>query len=229
MANMIPGVPTKQEMMRYSVNRPGAQEVVRQSLYDFQTYDATNGHSTLTFFQVPAGQSSKTKEDTNMELAGTLPAPKNMLVQSIEIRFYPGVNPSTVNNNDADFDLTSAEFINDVYTLAKKGFLRLFIGSKDYLLEAPLDRFPAKSYLNVAAATAAAYTQASGADGARQANVQYATLGGRPYNLVPPITLPATQNFSVSLEWPGGAQALPSGVDGRIGIILDGLLFRLSQ
>jgi len=44
----------------------------------------------------------------------------------------------------------------------------------------------------------------------------------------PPVRLAPQQNFNVTLNWPA-AVALPSTVAGRIGIVLDGLPYRLSR
>lgn len=213
------GVPTLEQLQKYEVNRKGAHEAVRQSLYDYQTYDAANGHSVLSFFQVPQGQSSKTQEDTNIEQAGALPSPKRFLVESIEVYFWPG-------DNIAAFGAQAVnDFVNDVYNVAKSGFLRLFIGSKDYLIEGPLMRFPPKTCLDIDAALADSTT--AGSD--QQSRIAYATMKGRPYRLQPPIFIPPTQNFKVSLEWPNGAVSLDSSTDARIGVVMDGILYRLSQ
>lgn len=215
-------IPSISEVQRYSVNRPGEVEGVRQSLYDIQTY-ANAGQTSLTFFQVPQGQSSKTIADTNMEVAGSLPAPKMFLVQSIEILFFPGVLPGTLATT-----LAETEFTNDVYTVAKSGSLDFFIGSKSYLEEAPLGRFPPKTRVDVEAAHAIQRKQASAADAEDQVSTDYAVFSGRPYFVDPWVLLTATQNFKVTLEWPS-VVALPSGADARIGVVLDGILYRNSQ
>ena len=138
-------LPTLAELTQYSVNRENQYEATRQTLYDTLSYPAT-GTSNLTFFQDPIGQSGKTKEDTNMETGGTLPAPKHFLIQSIEIRVFPGVSPVTARNVD-ETSAAASDFTNDVYTLQQAGYLDLFIGSKSYLTEAPLGKFPPKTCL----------------------------------------------------------------------------------
>lgn len=220
-------VPSFEFAKRFIVNRPGEEEVVRQSLYDFQTYPNA-GFTSKRYFQVPVGQSSKTVQDTNMDLAGQLPQPIFHLTQSIELLFFPGVNPVTVVNNSADFDVTAPNFANDVYSVMKAGSLTLHIGSKDYLEEAPLGRFPPKTRLEAHFAAAVAYTQATAANGSQEAYADYASASGRPYFLDPPILIPPTQNFDLEIEF-SSAVSLPSGVDGRLGIVLDGLLYRQSQ
>lgn len=207
---------------RYRVNRPGAQEYTRQTLYDFQTY-ANAGQQQLLFFQVPKGQGGKTIADTNMEAAGSLPSPKLFKVESIEILFYPGVLPVTL-----AAALAESEFANDVYTVAKSGSLKFFIGSKSYLEEAPIGRFPPKCRLETDFSVALQRSQTTAADAEDQISMDYAAFAGRPYRIDPEIVLEPTQNFSIELNWPA-AVALPSGVDGRIGVVLDGILIRNSQ
>lgn len=211
-------IPNLNDLLNFDVNRRGEYEGIRQTFYDFTTY-ANAGQTQLQFFQVPRGQSSKTAADTNMTSAGQLPQPQHFLVESIEILFYPGVLPGT-----EAATIVETEFSNDVYTLQKSGSLNFFIGSKTYLEEAPIGRFPPKTRMNGYAA--AHFTQAVAAD--QQMNVDYATWVGRPYYLDPPVLLVPNQNFSVSLNWPA-VVALPSGVDGRIGVVLDGILYRQSQ
>jgi len=193
-------IPSYSDLNQYAVNRGGEYEGIRQSLYDFQTYP-TAGQTTQTFFQVPVGQGGKTLADTNMETAGTLPAPKHFLVQSIEIYYFSGT------------DIAAATTIADeVSTIGESGSLDFFIGSKSYLQEAPLQRFPPKCVLDTDLGGNAA---------------EYAAFGGRPYFIDPWILLTPTQNFNVKLSWP---TAVPTGDgDGRIGIVLDGILYRLSQ
>jgi len=212
---------------QFMVNRPGAEEVIRQSFYDFQTY-ATAGFTEQIFFQVPQGQSGKTVQDTNLTNAGALPQPQYHLTESIEVHFFPGVNPVVATLAGEAVSAVEPEFANDVYNVLKAGSLRLFIGSKTFLREAPLLRFPPKTKLETAFALALQYSEGTASDDAYQITANYAAACGRPYFLDPPLLIPPTQNFDVTLNF-STAVATPSGVDGRIGVILDGLLYRLSQ
>ncbi len=211
-------VPSLVDLQSFDVNRRGEYEGIRQSLYDSATYAAA-GQTQLQFFQTPRGQSSKTAADTNIESAGQLPQPKNFLVESIEIYLYPGVDPVQEGTT-----LTESEFTNDVYTVAKSGSLNFFIGSKTYLEEAPLNRFPPKTKLD--ASFAVHFTQATAAD--QQQTMDYAAWCGRPYYLDPPVLLVPNQNFTVALNWPA-VVALPSGADAKVFVVLDGILYRQSQ
>ncbi len=208
---------------QYAVNRVGDYEVTRQTLYDFQAY-GTAGATSFTFFQTPNGQGGKTLADTNMEIAGSLPSPKYFLVESIEIYFFPGVSPVTLGSASA---LVASNFANDMYALLKAGWLNFFIGSKSYLTEAPIGRFPPKAGKLEAgfAAGSSAYASAAATPSVQ---MDYAAWVGRPYFVNPQIMLAPTQNFNVTLNFPAAVQT-PSGQNGRIGVVLDGLQYRLSQ
>lgn len=215
--NMQP-IPGLDQLQAYNVNRAGQIEGIAASLYDFQTYANAGTTTQYTFFQVPVGQSSKTLADTNMEAAGSLPSPKSFLVLGIEIRFYPGLSPSVIGAASAN------DFSNDAYAFSKAGYLNFFIGSKSYLTEAPMGRFPADTGLSGWAGLAD--TTTAGAGQARK--VSYAQMAGKPYDMNPPVLLVPTQNFNVTLNFPSTA-ALPSGQDARVGVVLKGIMYRNSQ
>jgi len=155
--------------------------------------------------------------------AGTLPSPIKFLVQSIEIFFFPGVLNVPVEDTAAP--LVASQFINDVAVINQTGWLAFDVGSKNYLREAPLGVFPPKTHLqgNAAMAGEIAGTTASSFNMA-----SFATAGGRPYFIEPNVLLEPTQNFIVTLNW-AAAKALPSSQAARIGVKLDGILYRLSQ
>lgn len=212
---------TFDQLNSYAVNRGGEYEATKQTLYDFQTYPDV-GQLRFDFFSIPQGQGGKTIQDTNMTIAGSLPAPIHYLISSIEIHLYPDLNPSTFNNTAGG---TVNNFTNDIYEiLSARASLDLFIGSKSYLQEAPLMRFPPKTYMDVDSSNSVA---GNGTD----VNVatEYAHACGRPYILNPlNILLVPTQNFSVRLDF---ASLVPtiSTVNARIGIVMDGVQYRLSQ
>lgn len=208
--------PSPDALKRFDVNRPGAVEAIFQPLYDFQAYAAA-GQTQLTFFQDPQGSNSKTLADTNMESAGQLPAPKEMLVTGIELVFWSGVTPGIHGAQVA------ADYWNDVHAVMKSGWLNFFIGSKSYLTDAPVGKFPASFRLGGVADSSDSTTAAADS----QTLTQYATFSSRPYEITP-VRLPSNQNFNVTLNWPS-AVALPSAVAGRIGVMLQGFQYRLSQ
>lgn len=226
--NNLQRIPDLSELESYSVNRKGQYEGIRQSLYDYQSYGTSGvGATQYSFFQIPVGQSSKTKADTNMTNAGMLPAPQKFLVQSIEVWFVPPSGtakiPPEVSQSFAaatDPNSWSDDIASFYYGNA---FLEFTIGSKPYLTEAPLARFPPKTGIQGNFAVSGTFTATAGLywDTSRAV--------GRPYFLEGGLLIPATQNFTVTINFPT-AVTLPSAATGGIvGVILDGFLYRLSQ
>lgn len=218
---MADHIPSYIDLSQFNVNRPG-WEGIRQSLYDYQAYAAA-GTNQLTFFAVPTGQSGKTLSDTNMNLAGQLPANQEFLVQSIEVHFLPTVPTVAADNPAAQGVKAVANLVNDVYKFYRTGNLQFMIGSKPYLQEAPLGRFPTKVHFDLRAAVALAGEVADA-----QGRIVYAQSSGRPYLLAPAnLRLVSTQNFQITLNWPEGVQTITNPA--RVGVILDGILYRRSQ
>ena len=213
---MIP--PGRNVVRRFDVNRANQPEGVYQPLYDYQTYPAI-GATQMTFFAVPLGQGvvPKTYADTNMESAGLLPAPKEMLVDSIQVAFFPGIQPGRTVAAGGAVDL----FLNDVWTIGTSGWLEFFIGSKTYLYDAPIGKFTNDFRMSGFAALgdlAASPAQTLSA---------YSAWVGKSYKITP-VRLISNQNFRVTINWPALVPT-PSTVAGRIGVILNGFLYRLSQ
>lgn len=198
---------------QFRANVPNGLEATAQPLYDFAAYAAA-GQTSLTFFQTPMGSGGKTAADTNMQLAGQLPSPQQFLLNSIEVIFYPGVSPTPA------AAAVNSEFVNDVWAVGKGGVLSLQVMSKQQLQMAPIQSFPPSNCMQVDAALSDTTTAAA----TRLNTTQYACWRG-PVFKVAPIMILASQNFSVTLTWPA-AVALPSTVAGRIGIRLNGILYR---
>lgn len=224
-----PNLPGYGEMYdRYRVNRD-EWEVIKQTLYDSIAYPAA-GLNVGTFFSVPIGQGTgfgggtKNLSDTNMYLASNIPAQQAFLVQSVEIIFQP-TTPTVAAQMPAVFGTQAAALIaNDVYIFRRSGNLEFQIGSKDYLNEAPLSKFPSKTNFYVEGALADTTTAAA----ASQSRLAFANVRGPVYKLSPAdLCLEANQNFSVKLNWPEGLQAITNPA--RIFVVLDGLLYRKSQ
>jgi len=209
--------PNRSQLDQYSVNRANEAEAIWQPLYDYQTYNSA-GYNSLSFFQAPVGNSGKTREDTNLDIGSAIPAGQEYLIQGIQVVYYPG-NP--VAGDDTTI-VPSGYNWQDVYNLMKSGYLRLTIGSKDYLIDGPLGKFPPDFRLAGTAHVEA--FQATGAD--QHIAFDYAVSAGRPYTITP-IKLMANQNFAVTLEWPNGK--VTQTTNGRIGVIFMGYLYRLSQ
>jgi hypothetical protein len=209
-------IPSLDQLQQYNVNRADQVEGIKWSLYDSLAY-ATTGQSQLQFFQVPQGQNSKTLADTNMTSAGALPAPQAFLITGISLLFIPGVNPSSFGAAAA------SEFMNDTFNFyTKPAWLELYIGSKAYLDEAPLMRFPPTNGMS----GFAAISDTSTAGASEQTQAVYATAAGDPYEVNPPLLLTATQNFKVTLNWP---TLVTQTTAGKVYCHLTGYLYRNSQ
>jgi hypothetical protein len=212
------------QLQQYVPNMPGAIEVVYQPFYDFQLYP-TAGATSILFFQVPNGSGGKTLGDTNMTLAGQFPSPTTFAVDEVQVYFNPG---STVSLTAAAY--RALNNWNDVVAVLNAGvggadqtfgsWLEFTVGSKLIFRDAPLNKFPCN--FTVAGAAAVAVNGTAAAD---QTDVQFARSVGKPYSVIT-IAIPQNQNFQVNLLW---ATASPAQAHGRIGVILNGNWYRLSQ
>ena len=230
--------PSLADFRAYMVNKLGDVEVVRQSLYDSAVYP-TAGIASLRFFQTPVGSglssspgnagNTKQVSDTNMQLAGQLPAPQGFWVQSIEVDFQPG---SSAAANTFALQIPSAFLAapvattqageNDVNALYTGGALVFTVGQKAYLQEAPLLRFPPKARFELDAGVGSTSATVGGTAKAKLKS------GGRPYIIDPGISLMTSQNFDATLSWPV-AVATPSTFNARVMVKIDGWLFRAVQ
>lgn len=197
----------------YNPNRPDQTEAIWQPFYDFQTY-AQAGQTSLTFFQVPNGQGTKTYADTNMELAGQFPAPTAFLCTAIMVAFFPGGLPSATGTQGA-----VSAYWNDALEVANSGWLEMTIGSKVYMRDAPIGKFPPNFTIN------GVFGGYGSSTAGVIASVGFARAAGR-YAEITPFLIPQSQNFNVKLYWPAVVDVVASG---RIGVILDGFYYRQSQ
>lgn len=157
-------------------------DVIVEPRWDTQTIPAA-GSLTLTYFQVPQGQGAsnfgaagvaKQLADTNMDLAGQLPAGYNFDITGFRVQ------PA--------FTMTTA----DAQKWSVGGTLTFTIGSKPFL-RAPLDSVPAGMgpYGSVFGTAATGGITAHG-----WPHLSNAFVIARK-----PLTLAQTQNFSVVLTW----------------------------
>lgn len=236
---MMPNVPTVETFERFRVTNPQVSEIVWQPLYDYQLHPGA-GAQQLTFFSLPQGQgittalgatvgNPKTEHDTNMTLPGQLPSGMAFLLERIEVSFLPGsvstantYTPATFTFFAAVAAATVGGAMNDVNTFYQGGVLELNVLSKNYLRLAPLLHFGSSARFDLSAAVASnsATTAEVGAGMARVAN--------DGYSLESPISLQSSVNFNVTLRWPA-VVALPSGFNGRAGVILRGWTYRAGQ
>lgn len=221
-------LPSVTDFQKYAVNLLGTTDVVYAPLYDFQLYAAA-GQNLLTFFAIPQGQGAtshpggagvKTLADTNMTLAGQIPAPQRFMVIGVELVLLPSNLPGRgpVAQTTVGFNA------NDVYSVARSGSLTLTIGQKIYAQDAPMMAFAQQNYLEGLAAVSDATT--AGANLLSQ--VETASIRGPAYAIQPTV-IPNGQNFNVQAVWPN-LIALPSaGAATRIGVKLLGWLARAAQ
>jgi hypothetical protein len=151
------------------------------------------------------------------------------MVQTVEVHFFPGTSAAANTYLPAGISLFAAVAAaavagsaNDVNSFYQSGWLEFNILQKNYIREAPLMTFPPSVSLsaNVALASNSATTAETALAFARADGMQYQIPGG--------ILLQPAVNFVVSLNFPT-AVALPSGFNGRAGIVLDGWMARASQ
>lgn len=192
---------------KYNVNVDGLIEAYWQPAYDTLAYAAA-GQTQLVFFQNPVGQGTKTKADTNMVAAGQFPAGQKMLVTDIAIEMLPGVAR------------TSLAYVTDIAGVEQSGWLEFNIGSKNYLTEAPIGKFPPKHRLDVFAAVSTTNTSST-------IQLYNAQERGEIYQITP-MAIPPNQNFNVTVNWPT-AVALGSGTAGTMRVTLGGFLYRTAQ
>lgn len=226
----------------YGIFTPNDVVAVRQPLYDRLNYSVAGVTGNLRFFQAQLGQGVttaiagaggvKTLDDTNMELAGQLPAGRAFLATSIEIIIEPGsvtaanawspLDPAFLTNASAAniSNVPALAGLNDLNRLGISGWLQFVIGQGQYLTSSRLDSFPPKSYICPDAAV-------TGDGNLGFAGVALARAVGKPFYINPPILLMPSVNFVVTLNW-NAAVALLVG-NARITCRLDGIEFRRAQ
>lgn len=206
---------------RFKVNVPGVMEVISQPLYDYQLYPAA-GATQLTFFQTPVGQGTKTRQDTNMELAGQLPAPQLFLIEGIAVDYLPGLTAAAPVIFGAQAATGQA---NDVFAILRAGQARLVIGSKEYFTMSPLLQLPPRAHLG------SSFGAADGGANAvtvQQLRMNVAFAEGPVYMPIP-MLLEASQNFRVELNWAAAIATATGDALARIGVQLYGTLYRPAQ
>lgn len=197
------------------VNLAGTKEVIWEPLYDTVVYPAA-GSSSITLFQNQIGKNGKQLDETNMDLDGQLPSGKSFLLLGIQLAFYAGDTSASSNN-----ELITNHVTADTRTFAENGHLIFRIGSKDYMRQAPLGKFPPCERLS-------GYSSLSmGLDAGanKKTYTEYSTPSGREFS-VNGLLLEPSQNFSLELR---DLPALLSGVDGKIVATLNGFIGRNAQ
>jgi len=185
------------------------QDVIAQPLYDTVTLPMA-GATRLTFFSVPLGQGAtafgagtKHLGDTNMELAGQLAAGFAFKLLGFRLAF-----PWNIPIADLVLGINGAAF-------------RFFVAAKEFL-RVPARTVPSgnAAFITTNAGSTAAANVASGTSG--WPSMQNGFAVGRK-----PLDMGAGENFSVTLEWGGGVQAISAAT--FITIYLDGFMGRPVQ
>src|SRR5271168_5529502 len=218
---------TKSQLASHMARVPGTQDEIYAPLYDSLVYPAA-GTNQLTFFAVPIGQGvtsapggagAKTENDTNLTNAGLLALGNQFYMTGIELIFFPGNNPGFGATADAQLGRNW----NDLYAFAKSGWLNFVIQNRTYILDGPMINFPSVTRL----AGVAAVTSTLTAGAATAGEIDYASLAGMPYNLVP-VFIESNQSFQLSLNWVAVVPT-PSTVAARLFVRLRGRLIRAAQ
>jgi len=220
----ISGVIPESSLSLYDVNGEGWEAIV-QDMYDSQAYPAA-GVNQQTYFQEASGNNARGIAGTNMQLQGQIPNMQKFLVESVEVDFFPTI-PAVTAQNPAVYGAGAvAAIINDVYAFRQNGYLQFNVGSKYYLQSGPLKKFPSRQHFEVRGALA----DSSTAGTSQQSRIAFADIVGKEYKISPySVLLISNQNFSVTLNWPGGVVALPSTNPAYVYITLWGMLYRRSQ
>lgn len=231
-------IPTAHDFQAGRVTNLHLSEVLRQRYFDYLLYPAA-GLATLQFFAFPVGQGKtsalggtagavKTLQDTNMLQANALPSGMAYMVETLEVEFFPGSVATADTYTPASVSLFAAanaasvlKQLDDVNTFYQAGILEFDILAKNYLRE-PVKAFPPKTSLRVDGAIATTSATAG------EVAAITARMDGRPYIVHPHITLRPAENFAVNIKYPA-AVAMPSGFNGRVGVIADGYMKRASQ
>jgi hypothetical protein len=224
--NPMVGLPriTGQDLAAHRVTVPGQYDEVYMPLYDSIIYPAA-GLLQINFFSLPIGQGvtsapgatgSKTEADTNMTNSGLLPQGNRFYVTGLEFNLIPAANPG-----NTGVIATVGQNTNDVNAVAKAGWARFRIQNRDYVLDGPVGLFPPLNRLAVASTPASVVTATT------LVQVDYASMAGVAYNIVPTY-IESNVAFSVQVNFPA-LVPLPSAAPGVLKCRLRGRLIRAAQ
>ncbi len=203
--------PVPDEWLSYVTQTNLGLEVIPAMLYS--VHDYVSGTSTiLPFFDFV---NAARKDLTNMQQPSMLPNPESFLIQGIRVFFWSDVQSEADGAGDAT-PLVSQ--FDDIVQLSTKGILSMKIGNKSYG-PWPLWTLPAATF-------------AKGVLSIGTGNVgDYAQVDGFIYSLFPNLMISPLQQFTVTLEWPGGAIDLSTGSESTlpIEVLFDGQMARSVQ
>jgi hypothetical protein len=200
-----------------STVRPGMVNATNEPLYSFNTY-ASAGQTQLTFFQTVVGSAANGYGDTNMELAGQISAGNQFEARGLEVVFQPGINTGLIQQPEAN----KLAYGDDVLAAFSLGWVEIYTLNKLYQ-RMPMWLCPPSTRLNLQSALSDTTTAAA----SQRSSVNYGAMAGPAWDLCP-FTLQPSMQFKITLNW-ATAQALPSGVAGRIGVVLRGIKYLVAQ
>lgn len=193
---------------------------LRQPLYDVLAVDSAAGVQNLSFFTTKGN-----KFKTNMSLQGQLPNGQDFLAEQLQLYFIPGVLNTPLAISGA---LTRAQYLNDVAAFYNGGYAEINVLSQNWLTISPLMMAPPANRLTGALAIGLADSDTTAAtETIAIAESTIASAGGDVYELNG-LWLPANTNFEVTVNL-NLASGLPSGVDGSLIAILNGVMYRNTQ
>lgn len=208
---MRPGLtsPQLRELLQFRVNIPDAVEVLYEPLYNYLDYPAA-GQREFIFFKQQIGVDGATLASTNMDAAGQMPKGRRFLVTGMEVDLL--LDPT-----DFDDNVVPAYIVDYYAIMTARAYLQFTIGSKPYMRQAPLIKFPPSQKIG-------GYISANVAAGTFGAG--YAVGDGKPMDIVD-VVLESNQNFDVGIVFD---DLVPiTATPARLGMTLRGYLFRNAQ
>ena len=205
------GAPWQAFASRYGLTE---KDVIREPLYSIKVYAAA-GYTTRNYFDENFNTATAGLADTNMTVAGQLPAGEAFLVTNVRCLPFPA---------RADYDTAAAgtpvSFGEVLETLIRACWMEWWILQKPFLRIAPLAGLPAAMGPDTVVAGAATVLR----------NISWPSNGSPNTNslylLQPPRLLQPLENFYVTARW-DAARAWTTA--GRFGFWLDGLHARNIQ
>lgn len=232
--------PSLAEVKQYATNVPHSAEVISQSLYDHARYPS-GGAIDFEFFSSPVGSGlsalasatlaiPKTFADTNMEAPKMLPKGVAHLVTSIQVnaRRHAGTNAIAAYTSQADpsGSISNVGFADPFLEIRESAYLTLFVGSKVYLTDCGLWRFPMTANLRLDVSIHRNVAGGSSNAGKTTGDLQADFTG--LYVVDPPIFIPPEQNFGVKIQYIPARATVSTGPL-ILGVFLDGYRYRYSQ
>lgn len=220
-------------------------EPIHQPLYSVYLFDAALTPSEALFFQYAVGAAvasnatsppTATFLHTNIPAAGFLPTPKMFLITGLRIIPIELAGAALNTPIDDTAAATSAvptfvgqdsALLEDLMRIIYGSYVRLFVGTKDYLI-CPTWNTPGNTGI-VGEAESMAFPAATPLSHITRQDVRTFHSAGKYFAFERyPILIPPQQNFSVSLNFPQSTRPT-IGTARPVYAMLDGLLGRETQ